>query len=449
MERNFNRDFEKLLKENADQYRMYPSEKVWEGVHDALHGRRKKYGLYSLALLLLAGLSTSVYLFNASEEKVASENKSSLIQGEKLQAVSNPVAPKAFDENPILSEEIKPGTLLQASNNNLVLANTETRVETEGIKSAITPGFSVEKATIDITALAEKSDKPESQPRNPEFSGNVSEKISTPKTGKGIPAHNQEMNEALNMLASRNAPEIATRKQKRFTTLFYFTPTISYRKLSENKKPDPLASFTNAPVLDVNNMVKHKPAMGLEFGLEERYRISGKFFVKAGLQFNINRYDVRAYHHPVEVATVAINRDYRTDSIFSLSSYRNFNGTNANWLENFYFQAALPVGAEIILAENKNLKFGVSGTIQPTYNIGDRVYLISSNYRNYAKFPDLIRRWNLSSGLETFVSYSTGKLNWTAGPHLRYQHFSSFVSGYPVKENLFAVGLKVGISFQQ
>ena len=41
MERQFNNgDFEKLLRDNANQYRMYPSEKVWKGVHSALHTRR-------------------------------------------------------------------------------------------------------------------------------------------------------------------------------------------------------------------------------------------------------------------------------------------------------------------------------------------------------------------------------------------------------------------------
>ncbi len=47
MESNYrNRDFEQYIKENADQYRMFPSEKVWKGVNNALHTRRKWYGFW-------------------------------------------------------------------------------------------------------------------------------------------------------------------------------------------------------------------------------------------------------------------------------------------------------------------------------------------------------------------------------------------------------------------
>ena len=36
MENKFNnRDFEQFVKQNADEYRMFPSEKVWSGVNNA------------------------------------------------------------------------------------------------------------------------------------------------------------------------------------------------------------------------------------------------------------------------------------------------------------------------------------------------------------------------------------------------------------------------------
>ena len=47
MESNFNnRDFEQFVKQNADQYRMFPSEKVWKGVNSVLHTRKKWYGFW-------------------------------------------------------------------------------------------------------------------------------------------------------------------------------------------------------------------------------------------------------------------------------------------------------------------------------------------------------------------------------------------------------------------
>src|ERR1700737_1271206 len=61
MERNFNNEgFERSLKEHADQYRMYPSEKVWKGISNALHTRRRWFGLGAILLLLSGGFVTLV-----------------------------------------------------------------------------------------------------------------------------------------------------------------------------------------------------------------------------------------------------------------------------------------------------------------------------------------------------------------------------------------------------
>ena len=80
MESNFsNRDFEQFIKQNADQYRMYPSEKVWSGVNSVLHTRRKWYGLWlGVFLLLSGGTVTWVMTSDTSGEK--SNNASSVTQ---------------------------------------------------------------------------------------------------------------------------------------------------------------------------------------------------------------------------------------------------------------------------------------------------------------------------------------------------------------------------------
>jgi hypothetical protein len=133
----------------------------------------------------------------------------------------------------------------------------------------------------------------------------------------------------------------------------------------------------------------------------------------------------------------------------TVSNYRNFNGAQTDWLQNFYFQVSTPIGAEIKLHGTEKMYVGAATTIQPTYVLGDRAYLITADYKNYAQVPWLMRRGNVNTSLETFVAYSTGKVNWQVGPQVRYQLLSSFVNKYPVKENLFDFGLKVGISVNQ
>ena len=466
MERQFNNgDFEKLLRDNANQYRMYPSEKVWKGIHSALHTRRRWYGLTAAIMFLLTSSIVSIIIYNNKTGKNNSvEQKNNSIQNSNQQQVLATAAKETKTFTPAINE-IKPANRttanlaelysngpflnIPADNNmqsDLSLNNNLSNIIDQG---AINPIISNKNETIDYISLYTDLNlfkqntlvKPEDDVLNDilPYEKNI--------TGQSSVDENTEkkINDAISALASENILLPKTSKQPKVTAQVYFTPTVSYRKLTENKK-----AYTGGfyvPALDLKNVVKHKPAMGLEFGIEGKYRVNKKFSIKTGLQFNINRYDIRAYSHPTEIATVALSSGYGVvDSLSTLSYYRNFGGSspNSNWLENFYFQVAAPVGVEIIISDNKNIQWGVSGTLQPTYVIGDRAYVISSDYKNYAKFPDLMRRWNISTGVGTFVSYSTGRIKWQVGPQLRYQHLSSFVSALTVKEKLYAIGLKVG-----
>jgi len=464
MERQFNNgDFEKLLRDNANQYRMYPSEKVWKGIHSALHTRRRWYGLTAAVLFLITGSVVSIFIFNDRPEKNALTEqkinpvKNDVSRGTSLSTNNTPKFTPAIKETkpadqravyitesylngPVLN---KPGYHEQsvASLNNSNSISYEEFIESNPIdKNEIS---SDEQLLINLGLLKNNNKVETEVADNDELS--VKEKNITDQSRVDVNSEKMITDE-ISALASQNVAITKSKKQSKLTAQVYFTPTVSYRKLTENKNVYNINSGFNMPSIDVNNIVNHKPAMGLEFGFEGRYHVSKKLSLKTGLQFNINRYDIKAYSHPWEIATVALSSGYGVDSLSELSNYRNFSGpaANSNWLENFYFQIAIPVGAEIILSDKKNFQWGISGTIQPTYVIGDRAYLISSDYKNYAKFPDLMRRWNLSTGIGTFVSYSTGRIQWQAGPHLRYQHLSSFVSELTVKENLFAIGLKVG-----
>ncbi|HEY5969415.1 MAG TPA: hypothetical protein VIU35_15655, partial [Chitinophagaceae bacterium] len=89
MERQFNNgDFEKLLRDNANQYRMYPSEKVWKGIHSALHTRRRWYGLTAVIMFLLTGSIVSIIIYNDNPGKNNSaELKTNSIQNNDQQQV--------------------------------------------------------------------------------------------------------------------------------------------------------------------------------------------------------------------------------------------------------------------------------------------------------------------------------------------------------------------------
>ena len=55
----YNEEFEELIRQKTDQYKMYPSEKVWKGIYNSLHTRRRRFiaGMSVLitGILFLAG----------------------------------------------------------------------------------------------------------------------------------------------------------------------------------------------------------------------------------------------------------------------------------------------------------------------------------------------------------------------------------------------------------
>ena len=466
MERQYNNgDFEKLLRDNANQYRMYPSEKVWKGIHSALHTRRRWYGVTTAIMFLITSAVVSLIIYSGSPEKnILKENEIITSANNQVAAIEKQAEQKY---TPVLNKKIPKlnkgknveELVFDKQGFNLPILDLEkstistvhsTEINPDETVIILIPVFS-ETSLNEVPASTDpnlvKFDT-EVKPENSEGLSLTPGNTVADHNGLGADTENK-IKEAISILASQNMPLTKANKHSKVTAQVYFTPTVSYRRLSENKRVFNSGAFY-LPIIDLNNVVKHKPAMGVEFGIEGRYHVSDKLSIKTGFQFNINRYDIRAYTHTTEIATVALNTGTGFDSMATTTNYRNYSGgAGANWLENFYFQAGIPVGVELILSDNKNIQWGVSGTIQPTYVIGDRAYLISSDYKNYARFPDLMRRWNISTGIGTFVSYSTGKIKWQVGPHVRYQHLSSFVSELTVKEKLFAIGLKVGATLNK
>jgi hypothetical protein len=444
MQRNLNNEFERFLKENADQYRLYPSKKVWKGIHSSLHSRRKWFGL-GTALLLITGSLVTLLITNSSKEPVIAINKPTEIKKPAFTFAS----PEISTNKPVKSDKRKEHP------SNLVFLNAIPALQDPLYTMAQNNVTAQNNVAFGVNYFNNNS---ESQPINynimnklavadEDFIGTFKPAVTPLPNSKSLTTRPFDWT-----IESVVNSFLLTQQQKRFSLQFNFTPTISYRKLSANKAFLRSAALRSnqpssiAALYDVNSVVTHKPDMGLEFGFTEKYSVATNFRVKAGLQFNINRYDIKAFNYPFEVAKIALRNGAGADSLYITSSHRNYGGYKSDWLQNFYFEISAPVGVEVDLIGDDKVQFGVAGTIQPTYVLGDRAYLLSTDYKNYALVPWLIRRWNVNTAFETFVSYSTGKMRWQVGPQIRYQLLSSFVDQYPVKENLFDFGLKVGIS---
>lgn len=460
MESNYNnRDFEQFVKQNADQYRMFPSEKVWKGIHNTLHTRRRWYGIAFALLLLSSGVVTWVMLSPSGKNQqvsgkpaIISQNNNVTVSEKKIQQPNllSPFAQSTKASIPFITNSddqqkdiFSPDIASNLTDDYENIATTVSQNKTEVIAEAI-PAYNKEKETnifkpINVRITEQVIDN------NPDI--DLSKNIETTMTGNKF-AEKKDIY-PLSIESVVNSFKHITNRKKLLWKV-YFAPTISYRKLTENKaflssSRSNNSIYSYAALYDINSVVTHKPDIGLELGFNAGYPIGKKLKIIAGLQLNVSKYDIKAVTYSSEVATIALNSGSGTNSVSTMTTYRNFDGNKPDWLHNLYISASAPIGAELKLKGNKNTYLGVGGTIQPTYILGDRAYLISTDYKNYAEMPSLIRKWNISTSFETFAGYSTGKIKWKVGPQVRYQMRSSFLEKYPFKEYLFDFGLKVGI----
>ncbi len=455
-----NDDLEGFLKKNAEEFRLHPSDKVWSGISKHLSRKRRHIGFATGGFIVLA-LLAGFFIHDAGNNTL--DPLSNTAKGKARSIVAATPVTGRDDRNTMVNasiNEMQTGITKITKNQNKELNFAETiPAKTSWKKSASFANKDLQPQAQLNTSISETNTSiSETESTQPENSSSIEPATSTVLTEQPVAAINESVNVAkvddeaypLTIESVTNLYKSGSGKRK-LGLQFYFTPTVSYRKLTENKtfwqtQTQIPGSPNLSSIYDVNTAVTHKPDMGVEVGLTTKYAVAKNVELKGGLQFNVNRYDIKAFRHTTELATIAYNNGSRG---VSTSNYRNFSGNKVDWLQNLYFQMSVPVGAELKLAGNNKSSVGVAGTLQPTYILGDQAYMISTDYMNYTEVPSLIRKWNVATSFETFVKYSSGKLNWQVGPQVRYQILSNFVSKYPVKEHLFDFGLKVGVSLNK
>ncbi|MBC7874693.1 MAG: hypothetical protein H7Y01_11880 [Ferruginibacter sp.] len=474
MENKFNNgDFEQFVKQNADQYRMFPSDKVWKGIHNTLHTRNRWYGIGLALLLLTTGVVTWVMLIPSGKNgQVVSTLPKITVQQtvpEKMPAAAVVIvpakAPASKNSFVVATGNIREDIFLNDNTGTEPSIIAETGISTVEEVAYNNP---VPVTKVEVTHQPESAvkttpavkqvlhNKSFTTPVLPLHTNSFSAINNTDNRETAAPLAGEKSIEKTNLFpfSNDNAASSFTqlRKRKKIELQVYFTPTISYRELKENKAfinstRNATNGSTNAYYYsDINNVVTHKPDIGLQVGFNMGYPLSRNIKLIGGLQFNVSKYDIRAYTHTSEVATIALSTAAGgSNTVSALSTYRNVGGYAANWLHNLYFSASVPVGLELKVQGKRKSYLGVSGTVQPSYVLSNRAYLLSTDYNNYAEIPSLIRKWNINTGFEMFAGYTTGKLQWRVGPQVRYQVMSSFQKKYPVQEHLFDFGLKMGI----
>ena len=438
MERKFHMDeFESFLRDKADQYKLYPSDKVWGNINKSLHPR-KKWPFVAMALLMVGvGIAIDYSLFNFTnsnnqnlalkQETVSPENHN--IEGaNKAGLSSHSAAPSSGKEMNVVIP-----ARLSAHASATEIAGTEIEKPLMMVSEPSLNGEQYAPAR-EIISLERKPLPEFRMPAAFSIPANMIENIDENKSSR------------------KSLWAVFPRKSK-LEWQVYFSPTASYRKLTGGVS-DVTYFSNNAPfngnqqdASEVSKAVTQKPSFGAEIGTSIAYKVSDHFRLKAGIQFNYTRYQLRAYNFTPEKASFGIQHNgYFADTINVISNYRNYDGYGSTWLQNQYLQVSIPIGFEWSIVGNKKFHWNIASTIQPTYNLTNNAYMLSTDFQHYGQDPSLVRKWNINAGVETFISYNMGPVTWRVGPQFRYQLISSYQKNYPIKEFLLDYGFKIGIS---
>lgn len=440
-------EFEDFLQEHADMHKLYPSDKVWNNIHRKLHPKPRWPYAVVAAVLMGLGIAGSVH------DKQFINNRTSVamlpvarvipmpapLKTEKRFYTENEPSQKA-DENISLNSADK--VVIPKKSDVSMVPKEDSEPVRQNTPVPLSIASSAE-STIEKAVVSTPPD--EVHPLTEEAIAEASLQIATLNR---IPVRSlAERSPAVNDVLTRSTSRVQASRSLKFGWQLYAAPTISYRRLSGKG----LAYYTNAgsnmssvfSTANVANSVTHKPSIGFELGSALTYAVNSSIRVKAGVQFNVNRYDVQAFHSVPEVAPMT--RNAGVDGLNVVSTFRNYSGFSKTWLRNQHIMMALPVGAEWSLFGNENIRFNIGATLQPTFVVNNQAYMISTNMRNYAKAPSLYREFNVAAGAEMFVSIKGRSLRYNIGPQLRYQLFSSYKKPYPISEFLTDYGLKVSI----
>lgn len=471
MESNdYNGGFEHFLKEKSDQYKLYPSDRVWSAIHDKLHPRSKWPYVVVAAIFIGLGIGGNIYDSSIAGGSARKEAKRQQPNGNTSLAVLNashdpygPAAKAGGPASPFTGERSALPYTAGAgeavsredrSSGGLRVVHLNRELATANIRTSQATTMRVAKPELALVDNKDTDASPDGAATQPAASAETESLIINDKVR--IPA---TIN--LDLKTAKPSKMVAdTRKDMPKTTAirvlrpykhmfglqFYVTPTISYRQMfGQGIKTFNPSTGAFSYSGDVNSIVAHKPMMGTEAGMALVFSMNKKLRFKTGLQFNMAQYEVQAYRYTAELVPMTA-AGIGHSQVNAISTFRSTAGLSQATLRNQHLMISIPVGAELSLYDSRNIQFNIGGSLQPTYVVNNQSYMISSDLKNYAQAPSLYKNFNLNGAVEAFISVKRGTTKYNFGPQVRYQLMSSYKPAYPINERLLEYGFKIGVT---
>ncbi len=489
MDNQFYQDeFEQFLQDEVKQHRMYPSDHIWKNIRTEVHGYTAWPALTFISLFIITALTISTLLINHPDKQIP--------KNRVIASVPKPAAAKLFHsgvavaepvstENDYLQqmapEQITAETFagLSELNPDQEIAMVVTPVREHGVATVKTEPSANRQNNITeriITKQLPVTEQPEIQntlitPSSLEKEDNIlytaaeTEEASQTTTAAGTQVNKTESHGSADEFLKDFMPVASVSPKKRNSKIgfqFYITPSTSYRRLSDDKvkeiiQPAAAAAATsvrNVPLspsysADINNVVRHKPAIGLELGFAVLYNMSSRLKFKTGVQLNVRQYYIETYQSFTnDLASISLINYRGIETINFYTPYNNNTGYKQTQLDNKVYQVSVPIGIQWDMIQGKHLGISAEASVQPTMTLNNSTFVMSTDYKHYADGNDFIRKWNVNTSMGLNISYKAGNTTWQLGPQLRYQHLPTYSNLYPIKEYLMDYGVRIGLTRQ-
>ena len=507
MERRFDMsDFEQSLKDYADQFKIMPSKRTWNGIYNHLHPGSKWPSItvaiiFILTLISIGNLNNSPHRFKKAA-LISSPSSASAGSTEKPEAKGTSLAKKDTESVPLRKENPAGQTSRQfAANVNSPLIspignepwkttgnsikNDNSSLNSKTVSSKTIPSYSfnnpgAQHPTAEANSLvngqitgilnSEENDNLILFPvetalltNDPtttfDFQVMNTEKIYVvpDKESFSMDLRNNGLktSETINFNSKSGNKNVASKKipaKKKHKTswLYYLEPTLNFATFhSKNIDPSSLLNTSSIVVLTNQSPFKliRKSRPGFEAGVEMGFPVLKRLRIIGGLDISYAAFsNISNLVHPTFASLVLTDNSGNLYTKNYITHYGNGESQSQFPLVNYRFETGIPVGLQFIAWKNDKLEIDINSVVEPTFVLRSDAYTISSDGRNYVNDPDLIRKVNLDGKFGTYLSFYSKNIKWHIGPDIRYQMFSSYKDFYPTQEHFVNYGIRIGIS---
>ena len=446
-------EFEDYLQRQADHHRMYPSGFLWNNIRDSLHGKPKWPALtYSALFIIVTLIITTIFLDPGKNPLQTSARQLATAMVKKQASLEEHISAAYITRSTI--NKINYSQAVAAVNNFNIQAQPfvpEPFVATQPSKNTFSnnslsfAAVSSLKPNLVFLQGTESVEHKDGAATLDDLTLATKESESQKESGlKQIPEGEKMKYFPVVTLGNKKKPS-------RLEWQAHITPSASYRRLVDENHHTPKTYVTAVPVsasysIDVNDVVRHRPGLGMEAGFSIGYHLTEQLLINAGLQYSARGYDIQAFAYNYEQTAITLLSSTGSQTLNSYSQYRLNALGYPILLKNRYHDISIPIGVEWRGSFNKRLAWGIGATVQPTYVFNRTPFIVTTNYKSYTEATNLVQNFNINTSIETYLSYRTGSLRWQIGPQFRYQQSPTFSNKYPIREYLMDYGVKLGVT---